>query len=167
MWRIARLFCSRSTWDSTKTFTLRPVSGLTHGALTLGHCVAIVWRFDMAIIIQEIIPRAAIHRAMHANPLDGWGWGWRVREESRETCVGCASAGLVRDAFWHEMREISDPEAQYRTQDSGDEKKCVFYCNIDRHSTIANERAKPKTEDRREQSGLRELRELRAQRGPP
>lgn len=57
--------------------------------------------------------------------------------------------------------ERSQTQRQLRTQDSGDEKKCVFYCNIDRHSTIANERAKPKTQ-KREQSGLRELRELRA-----
>lgn len=74
----------------------------------------------MAIIIEEIIPRA-IHSereaASHANPLDAM----------RETCVGCASAGLVRDAFWHEMREIRDPEAtqQFRTEDCR-EKNAFF-----------------------------------------
>lgn len=89
-----------------------------------------------------------------------WMDGDGDASERRETCVGCASAGLLRDAFWHEMREISDPEATQNTR-LWRWKKCVFYCNIDRHSTIANERAKPKTQ-KREQSGLRELRELRA-----
>lgn len=55
-----------------------------------------------------------------------WMDGDGDASERRETCVGCASAGLVRDAFWHEMREISDPEAQLRTQDSGDEKNAFF-----------------------------------------
>lgn len=60
--------------------------------------------------------------------------------------MGCASAGLVRDAFWHEMRERFRPEATGRRTEKTRKKKCVFYCNIDRHSTIANERANPKTE---------------------
>lgn len=163
MWRIARLFCSRFDGFGFRFQPDQPSPFVqfrdSDGALTLGHCVAIVWRFDMAIIIQEIIPRAAaIHRAMHANPLDGWGWG--CEWEKRDVC-GLRQRGISAWCIlaWNERDLRPRGNSEHKTLEM--KKKCVFYCNIDRHSTIANERAKPKTQ-KREQSGLRELRELRA-----
>lgn len=45
-----------------------------------------------------------------------------------------------------EWNERDSGQRQQRRTEKTRGKKCVFYCNIDRHSTIANERANPKTE---------------------
>lgn len=82
IWMANVAHCSIVLLSLQRLLDLHPSSSSGPGwASHLVHCVAIVWRFDMAIIIQEIIPRA-IHReaaphhitshrkALHANPLD-------------------------------------------------------------------------------------------------